>query len=141
MLGGDDLCVVPISRRGTREPQQISTLQLKKGVRKGELTFVAIVKLEPLHEEANQEHAMVANVLTEFTDVIPLELPKTLPPRRGMNHHIELETGVKPPARPPYCMPPPELAELRKQLDELLSGGLIRSSKAPFGALGLFQKK
>ncbi|KAJ8499601.1 hypothetical protein OPV22_010153 [Ensete ventricosum] len=38
-------------------------------------------------------------------------------------------------------MAPLELAELRKQLDELLIGGLIRSSKAPFGAPVLFQKK
>ena len=141
MMGGDDPCVVPVSRRGTKEPQHISTLQLKKGVRKGELTFVAAMKLEPLNEEAIQEPAVVANVLKEFKDVMPPELSKTLPPRRGVDHSIELEPGVKPPARPPYRMPPPELAELRKQLGELLSGGLIRSSKAPFGAPVLFQKK
>ena len=34
-----------------------------------------------------------------------------------------------------------ELAELRKQLNELLDAGLIRSSKAPYGAPVLFQKK
>ena len=34
-----------------------------------------------------------------------------------------------------------ELAELRKQLKELLDGGFIRPSKAPYGAPVLFQKK
>nr|CAD1823079.1 unnamed protein product [Ananas comosus var. bracteatus] len=38
-------------------------------------------------------------------------------------------------------MSPPELAKLRKQLDELFKDGLIRSSKAPFGAPVHFQKK
>ncbi|XP_021596708.1 uncharacterized protein LOC110603322 [Manihot esculenta] len=38
-------------------------------------------------------------------------------------------------------MAPPELAELRKQLDELLEAGFIRPTKAPFGAPVLFQKK
>ena len=62
-------------------------LQLKKRVRKGELTFVATIKLEPLDEKAIHKPAMVANVLKEFTDVMPPELLKTLPPRRGVDHN------------------------------------------------------
>ena len=38
-------------------------------------------------------------------------------------------------------MAPPELAKLRKQLNELLQAGFIRPSKALFGAPTLFQKK
>ncbi|PKI50609.1 hypothetical protein CRG98_028996 [Punica granatum] len=38
-------------------------------------------------------------------------------------------------------MAPPELAELRRQLKELLDAGYVRPSKAPFGAPVLFQKK
>ena len=101
---------------------------------------MAAMKLELLDEKAIHEPTMVANVLKEFTDIMPLELPKTLPPCKGIDHYIELESRVKPPARPLYRMPPLELAELRKQLGELLSGGLIRSSKTPFGAIVLFQK-
>ncbi|KAJ8511859.1 hypothetical protein OPV22_002293 [Ensete ventricosum] len=101
----------------------------------------AAMKIKTPDGEAIQEPAIVANILKEFSDVMPTELPRTLPPRRGVDHRIELEPGIKPPARPPYRMVPPELAELRKQLDELLSDGLIRSSKAPFGAPVLFQKK
>ena len=48
---------------------------------------------------------------------------------------------MKPPTRPSYRLSLPKLAELRKQLDEQLSGGLIRSFKALFGASVLFQKK
>jgi Reverse transcriptase (RNA-dependent DNA polymerase) len=64
-----------------------------------------------------------------------------LPPRRGVDHAIELVPGVKPPARAPYRMAIPELQELRRQLKELLDAGFIRPSKAPYGAPVLFQKK
>jgi len=58
-----------------------------------------------------------------------------------IDHEIELLPGAKPPAKNAYRMAPPELAELRKQLDELLSAGFIRPAKAPYGAPVLFQKK
>nr|QGW48379.1 hypothetical protein [Raphanus sativus]QGW48615.1 hypothetical protein [Raphanus sativus] len=38
-------------------------------------------------------------------------------------------------------MSPLELAELRKQLTDLLDAGFIQPSKAPYGAPVLFQKK
>ncbi|CAL9076261.1 unnamed protein product [Musa textilis] len=79
LMGGDDPYVVLVSRRGTKDPYQLSTLQLKKGACKGELTFVAAMKLESLDGEAIKEPAAVANVLKEFTDVMPPELSKTLP--------------------------------------------------------------
>ncbi|PKI57069.1 hypothetical protein CRG98_022573 [Punica granatum] len=41
----------------------------------------------------------------------------------------------------PYQMAPSELAELKRQLKELLDTGYVRPSKAPFGAPVLFQKK
>ncbi|KAJ7958669.1 Retrotransposon protein, putative, Ty3-gypsy subclass [Quillaja saponaria] len=83
----------------------------------------------------------IQRVLKEYEGVMPNKLPQTLPPRRGIDHEIELVPGIKPPAKAPYRMAPPELAELRKQLNELLESGFIRPSKAPFGALVLFQKK
>ena len=68
-------------------------------------------------------------------------LPQTLPPRRDIDHEIELLPGVKPPAKNAYQMAPPKLAELRKQLDELAAIGFICPAKAPYGAPVLFQKK
>ena len=58
-----------------------------------------------------------------------------------MDHHIELELGAKSPAMSPYCVAPPDLAEMRKQLKDLLDASFIRPSKAPYGAPVLFQKK
>ncbi|RVW82471.1 Transposon Tf2-8 polyprotein [Vitis vinifera] len=72
---------------------------------------------------------------------MPAELPKELPPRRPIDHKIELLPGTKTPAQAPYRMPLVELLKLRKQLKELLDAGLIQPSRAPYGAPVLFQKK
>ncbi|KAL0345857.1 UNVERIFIED_CONTAM: RNA-directed DNA polymerase [Sesamum radiatum] len=71
----------------------------------------------------------------------PPELPKKLPPRRAIDHAIELVPGARPPSQAPYRIAPAELAELRKQLDRLLEVGLVQPSKAPYGSPVLFQRK
>ena len=73
--------------------------------------------------------------------IIPYQLPKALPPRREIDHQIELVLGAKSPARAPYRMAPPELVELKKKLNELLEVGFVRPSKTPFRASMLFQNK
>ena len=83
----------------------------------------------------------VVKILKEFRDVMPADLPKELPPRRPIDHKIELLPGTKASAQAPYRMPPAELLELRKQLKELLDASLIQPSRAPYGASVLFQKK
>ncbi|KAG8377434.1 hypothetical protein BUALT_Bualt08G0032500 [Buddleja alternifolia] len=84
---------------------------------------------------------LIKRVLEENQDVMPPQLPAKLPPRREVDHVIKLEPGAKPPSMAPYRMSPPELEELRKQLKDLLDKGMIRPSKAPFGAPVLFQRK
>lgn len=118
----------------------LSAQQFKAGMKKGEQTLVAaLVEIKPDQFVDVPEEAVA--VLDEFTDVMPKELPKTLPPRRNVDHKIELEPGAKAPSQAPYRMAPAELAELRKQLDELLEAGYIQPSKAPYGAPVLFQRK
>jgi hypothetical protein len=46
----------------------------------------------------------IKQVLKKFSDVMPEELPKDLPPRRGIDHVIEVVLGVAPPAKAPYRM-------------------------------------
>jgi hypothetical protein len=80
----------------------------------------------------------VAEMLEEFKNVMPAELPKTLPPRRAVDHKIELLPDSIPPARAPYRMSPKELVESQKQLTELLEVGFIQPSNAPYDAPVLF---
>ena len=81
------------------------------------------------------------SVLSEFSDVFPPQLPNHLPPRRDVDHRIELTQTSPPTLRSVYRMSPAELDELKKQLDELVASGFIRPSKSPFGAPVLFVKK
>jgi hypothetical protein len=83
----------------------------------------------------------IRRVLEEFPDVMPEELPEDLPPRRRVDHAIELMPGVAPPAKAPYRMSHEELKELKVQLEELLAKGYIKPSKSPYGALVLFVHK
>ncbi|XP_062107132.1 uncharacterized protein LOC133818349 [Humulus lupulus] len=118
----------------------LSALQFKKGVKKQEPTYVAV---PTVFEETVEEIVPleITRVLKMNGDVMLDKLPNDLPPRRGIDHQIELVPGAKPPTKAPYRMASPELEELRKQINELLEAGFIRPSKVPFGAPVLFQKK
>jgi hypothetical protein len=83
----------------------------------------------------------VENVLDEYADIMPPELPKELPPRRATDHKIDLILRAIPPAQALYWMSLVELVELKTQLGELLEFGLMKPSKAPYGTPALSQKK
>ncbi|GJU06550.1 hypothetical protein Tco_1122980 [Tanacetum coccineum] len=105
------------------------------GFNKSEPYYLAITRLETDEGSSKVEvPKAVEQVLEEFKDVMPKELPKRLPPMREVDHTIELETGSKPLAKAPYRMLLPELEELHKQLKELVDVGYIRPSKALYGA-------
>jgi hypothetical protein len=78
-------------------------------------------------------------VVCEYMDVFPDELPG-LPPDRDVEFVIELQPGTAISKRS-YRMPPKELAELKKQLQELLDKGYIHPSSSPWGCPALFVKK
>lgn len=86
-------------------------MQLSKGFKKGETTYLASMVEEPSDEVVGELPKEITDVLEEFKDVMPPELPKKLPPRREVDHQIELEPGTKPPAMVPYRMAPPEFLE------------------------------
>jgi hypothetical protein len=79
-------------------------------------------------------------VVCDYPDVFPDELPG-MPPDRDIEFAIELQPGTAPISKRPYRMPPAELAELKKQLQELLDKGFIRPSTSPWGCPALFVKK
>ncbi|EGD72775.1 hypothetical protein PTSG_12183 [Salpingoeca rosetta] len=58
-----------------------------------------------------------------------------------IDHAIDLKPGATPPSKAPYRLSTNELEELRTQLDDLLSKGLIGPSTSPYGAPILFVKK
>jgi hypothetical protein len=79
-------------------------------------------------------------VVSEYPDVFPEELPG-MPPDRDIEFIFELIPGTAPIAQRPYRMNPQELEELKKQLADMLSKGLIHPNASPWGSTVLFVDK
>jgi hypothetical protein len=80
------------------------------------------------------------NVVLEFSDVFPEELPG-MPPERKVEFAIECILGTAPISKRAYRVSGPELVELKKQIDELSDKGYIRPSTSPWAAPVLFVEK
>ena len=63
----------------------------------------------------------VTNLLQEYQDVFPEEIPSGLPPLQGIEHQIDLISGASLPNKPPYQTNPEETKELQHQVEELLA--------------------
>ena len=72
----------------------------------------------------------LVDVVESFWDVFPDEL-SGLPHNIEIKFCIDLIHNISLVSILPYRMAPAELAELRKQLDELLEKGFIRFSVSP----------
>ena len=88
------------------------------------------------HEGAEGSEAR-GRTSSECTKVFRDDFPD-LPPQRSVNFSIDLELGTRPISKAPYRMTPIEMAELKKQLEELADKGFIRPSVSPWGAPVLF---
>jgi hypothetical protein len=91
----------------------VSAIAIDKALRKGGEVFLATI-VDEKADHCGEVPKEIASVLQQFEDVMPPQLPKKLPPRRAIDHRIELVSGAKPPSQAPYRMSPRELAELRK---------------------------
>jgi len=80
------------------------------------------------------------SVVNEFPEVFPDDIPD-VPPKREVKFSIDLVLGTKPVSMAPYRMSASELAELKKQLEDLLDKKFVRPSVSPWGASVLLVKK
>ncbi|XP_021740095.1 uncharacterized protein LOC110706475 [Chenopodium quinoa] len=77
----------------------------------------------------------------DFEDVFPDELPKGLPPIRGIEHQIDLIPGAPLPNKPAYRCNPLETKELQRQIEELMGMGYVRESMSPCAVPALLVPK
>ncbi|KAK9706487.1 hypothetical protein RND81_07G129100 [Saponaria officinalis] len=115
MMMGSKPCLVkvvePVEDKKKKGPL-ISAMQLKKGLKRVEPTYLCSMSMKEDIEDVLKE-PKVKRLLMDFQDMMPDKLPETLLPRRSVDHQIELIPGAKPPARGAYRLAPPELAEFR----------------------------
>jgi len=79
-------------------------------------------------------------IVREFPEVFPKDI-SSLPSEREIEFSIDLVPGVGPKSIALYRMSPIELAELKKQLEELLEKRFVRPSVSPWGEPMLLVKK
>ena len=80
-------------------------------------------------------------MLTKYNRLIPTALPRVEDLRSQIQHKIELMPGAQPKRAPIYHCSEPELAEMKRQITELLAAGHIRHSDSPWASPVLFVKK
>ena len=128
--------------------QLLSHLQLKKAFHRKDEIFAAYVReaddpkkpQDPAFATAVPQEPKLQQLLKEYEDVFPTELPAGVP-NRSITHKIELVPGSKTPSMPYYRHSPGENDELKKQITELVNKRFIQPSKSPFATPVLFVKK
>ncbi|CAI5474821.1 unnamed protein product [Closterium sp. Yama58-4] len=134
------------------EPEPMTTrvnaITLKRAIKRGAQGYavqlyevVASEKIADIDTLCAAVPDDVASIIRRYPEIFADDLPDGLPPQRPEDHRIELEPGAKPTVRSQWRLSQPELDELRKQLDYLLSKGFIRPSTSPYAAPILFTPK
>ena len=118
-----------------------------------EAGWLSARQLQQLMQEEAQVFSLMATLSMEnqavidelrfvrdFPKVFPDDIPD-VPLEREVEFAIDLIPGTKPISMAPYRMSVCELAELKKQLEELLDKKFVRPSVSPWGAPVLLVKK
>ncbi|XP_019175571.1 PREDICTED: uncharacterized protein LOC109170888 [Ipomoea nil] len=128
------------AKESPHQPSFLATKNdIKKAIRRGDtFNLLVIHKLTTdldsslvLHSESCFRNASIDELLADFSDLFPKEMPKGLPPLRGIEHQIDFVPGSTLPNRPAYKTNPVEAKEIQKQVEELLEIRHIRESLSP----------
>nr|CAD40075.1 OSJNBa0085C10.28 [Oryza sativa Japonica Group] len=106
----------------------------------GRVVTVHALSSESLRSRLNQITLEEIPIVREYPDVFPDDLPG-MPPKRDIEFRIYLVPGTAPIHKRPYRMAANELAEVKRQVDDLLQKGYIRPSSSPWGAPVIFVEK
>jgi len=87
--------------------------------------------LEETETAPSQTHLLATSLLEQFSYVFLEDIPYGLPPKRTIQHHINLISGAILPNKLTYRMNPKETMEIQRQVEELIVKGLVRENLTP----------
>ncbi|KAI4313249.1 hypothetical protein L6164_026241 [Bauhinia variegata] len=128
--------------KGKKESKPLVSLVAKEKfkVTKLEAQTLSVVLLLESNEGTNIP-LEITQMLAEFPNVVPEEIPHRLPPIRDIQHAIDFIPGAVIPNIPAYRMNPQEYAEIQCQVEKLLKKGLLRESVSPCAVPALLVPK
>ena len=112
-----------VPAQGMTQQQKRDQMKLKGAVRKA--PPIAETRKKLCSDAPRNVQKELHQLLEEFSDLFPEQLPKGRPPKREVEFEIKLEEGAVPPNKPPYRLSPKEHEELQAQIDDLLAQGHI----------------
>ncbi|CAI5461314.1 unnamed protein product [Closterium sp. Yama58-4] len=124
----------------TGDVPEMTLARFEQTVNESNTGYLALVMAAAEEVKPGSElPAAVKEVLEQYKDIMPNDLPAGVPPARTHEHEIVEEPGAKPVS--PYRLSPTELTDMKKQIEYLLDRQLIRPSTSPYGAPVLFTPK
>ncbi|CAI7839865.1 unnamed protein product, partial [Closterium sp. NIES-54] len=126
----------------TGDVPETTLARFEQTVNKSNTGYLELVMAAAEEEKPSSElPAAVKEVLEQYKDIMPDNLPAGVAPARTHEHEIVEEPGAKPVSRAPYRLSPTELTDMKKQIEYLLDRQLICPSTSPYGAPVLFTPK
>jgi Reverse transcriptase (RNA-dependent DNA polymerase) len=105
----------------------LSKSEFTESFEESRIVFALVVK-EVNSDRSTLIPGPVVPLLEKFQNLVPDKISTGLPPMRSVQHCIDFVPGAVLPNKIAYRMNPTENAELQRQVDELLSKGLVRES-------------
>ena len=102
------------------QPQKVLTMhQFERESMETKIIFSLMIKESKESKEQDKEYLVIVhNILNDFSNLWPRELPNQLPSLLDVQHVIDLIPSASLPNLPAYRMNPREHAELKRQVDE-----------------------
>ena len=107
------------------EHEGLELISVQRAINEVEVRVIYFMIVANAENNSIAEKINVIPVVEEYADVFLDEIPE-LPPSRDVDFTIDLIPGVGPMSMVPYRMAPAELAELKKQIEDLLEKKFIR---------------
>lgn len=135
---GQQIRLQGIVEKQQTEIQAITMEQMLKWEKGNDIWATAVIS-STLQTEDHVVPECISSTLADFADVFAD--PKQLPPHREFDHAISLIPDSVPVNVRPYRYNPQQKDEMEKQVNEMLTAGLIKPSMSPFASPVLLVRK
>lgn len=116
--------------------EQISVNAMINDFNNGYLIFSVVMHNVNYDNSELKRNEDISKVLQGYIGVLPEKLPKGLAPKRTENgFQIELKGAAKPVKKDLYQMSHTEIEETKKEVENLIDIGFVRTTKSPRASL------